>query len=319
MAITVTPDALNTSARKYRKQLLIMAVLGLEDSMKHMSLRTGIRFEEVVGELSASAELEPYKGTIPVDSDAIIEGRTLKTYLGQCVKLFSPNDLVSSLFGSEITSGKAIENVEVVQAINAVIMSRISQGLNANIFSAVRKASGTTTADLFDGLDTIVEAEIVAAKISAAKRNYMTIDGAITSSNAVDALKSIYESSSDELQSTNTKLFIPKSVYNSYNEDYKTTTGAIPYNREFKKTFLEGSSDMCELVPLIAKKDSIYFNLTTKANTLIGTCLAGDYEKIEVRRGDNPFKLQFITTMFFGTQFESISPEVFFTAKNIIA
>ena len=51
---------------------------------------------------------------------------------------------------------------------------------------------------------------------------------------------------------------------------------------------------------------------------LVGTYLMDDYEKIEVRRGDNPFKLQFISTMFFGTQFETISKERFMNAKIVV-
>ena len=314
MPITVTPAALNESARKFRMQLLMMTLIGLEPTLKHMTLRTGIRYEEIVGELSGAAELEPYKGTVPEDSDFAIKGRTLATHLGQCVKLADPNSLISTLYGSAVTSGKQIEAASINKSIIAQIMSKISQGLNQNIFSAVRNASGTETSDLFDGFDKIVADEITATNLTVALGNYMTI-AAITDSNAVDILKSIYNGSSDELQGIKTKMFIPRAAYNSYNEDYKTTTGGIPYNTEFKKTFLEGTENMCELVPLIGKKGSPHIQLTTKENTLVGTNLIGDYEKIEVRRGDNPFKLQFISTMFFGTQFESLSKEVFMNAK----
>ncbi len=317
MGFTVTPAALNESARKFKKELLIMAVLGLGLSLKHMSLRTGIRYEEVVGELAGSAELEPYKGTVPEDSDFGIAGRTLATHLGQCVKKADPNQLISSIYGSGITSGKKIEEPQIKKAIVALIIKRISKGLNLHLFDGVRNAAGTTTKDLFNGFDKITADEITAGNISVAKKNLMEITGPIDDTNAVDALKSIYRGSSDELQAEKSKLFMPKGIYNSYTEDYKATTGAIPYNTQFKKTFLEGSDDMCELVPLIGKTGSEHIQLTTKSNMLVGTYLLGDYEKIEVRRGDNPFLLQFILTMFFGAQFETISPELFFNAKII--
>ena len=317
MDFNVTPEALNQAARKFRKELLIMAILGIGETLKHMTLRTGIRYEEVVGELSGGVELEPYKGTLKeTGGDIDIVGRTLATHLGQAIKIADPNALISTLYGSGITSGKAIESSSVTKMIIALMMRKISEGLNKSIFSAVRNPAGETTASLFNGLDTVVANEIIATTIAAANNNYMEI-AAITDSNAVDILKSIYNGASDELQEKTTKLFIPRGVYRSYNEDYKVTTGAIPYNTQFKKTFLEGTDDRCELVPLIGKAGSSHIQLTTKSNTLVGTYLMGDYEKIEVRRGDNPFKLQFISTMFFGTQFESLSKEVFMNAKIV--
>lgn len=307
--ITVTPTALDESARKYRQELLIMAVLGMERSLQHMSLRTGIRFEEVVGELSGSVELAPYTGLAPTESDFAIAGRTLATYLGSCVKLADPNTLISSIYGSGITSGKGLEGVDINKYILAYMMGKISQGLNQHLFDAVRDANGDATEDLFNGFDTIAAAAIADGTIAAAHDNYYDISTAISSSNALDTLKAIYRAASDELQDTMTKMFISKEIYNAYVDDYQATVGSVPYNTQFKKTFLEGSNDMCELVPLVGKNGSDLIQLTPQQNMLVGTYLLGDFENIEVRRGDNPFKLQFITTMFFGTQYESISAE----------
>jgi hypothetical protein len=308
--IAVTPTALEESARKYRQELLIMAILGLDKSIQHMSLRTGIRFEEVVGQLSGAAELAPYTGAAPTASTFAIAGRTLATFLGSCVKLVDPNSLVSSLYGSGIASGKGLETVDINKSILAFMMGKISKGLNQHLFDAVRDANGDETVDLFNGFDTIAAAAISGGTIADGHGNYYEITSEITSSNAVDVLKAVFRAASDELQSEMTKMFIPFSVYNAYVDDYQASVGAVPYNTQFNKTFLEGSNNMCELVPLVGKAGSDLITLTTKQNMLVGTYLMGDMENIEVRRGDNPFALQFITTMFFGTQFESISEEV---------
>jgi hypothetical protein len=262
-----------------------------------------------VGQLGGSVELIPYTGAAPTASDFTIAGRTLSTYLGSCVKLLDPNTLVSSIYGSGVTSGKGIESVDINKAILTYMMGKISKGLNTHLFDGVRNSVGTATVDLFDGFDTIAAAAITAGTIAAAHGNYYDQTAEITSSNAVDVLKAIYRASSDELQEEMTKMFISKTIYNNYVDDYQASVGAIPYNTEFKKTFLEGSDNKCELVPLVGKSGSDLITLTTKQNMLVGTYLMGDMENIEVRRGDNPFALQFITTMFFGTQFESISEE----------
>ena len=316
---TVNHEELNKAAQKFRKELLIMAVIGLGMTLKHMTLRTGIRFKETVGELDGPVELMPYTGELLNDDyeeDGItIEGRDIETFLGQAVKLFDPNKLVSSLYGSAITKGEALKNVPINKAVLTLMMRKISGGLNKGIFNAVRNANGKTTATLFNGFDTIAAADITAGNISVAKGNEFDFTEAITSNNAVDLLKAYYRAASDELKEETVKMVMPHTIYDAYNDDYQNTVGSVPYNREFKKTFLEGSDNRCELVPLIGKKAAPYIQITTKGNMLVGVNQVGEEEQIEVRRGDNPFKLQFVTTMFFGTQFETISPEKLLVGK----
>ncbi|WP_299576660.1 hypothetical protein [uncultured Sunxiuqinia sp.] len=316
---TISSNSLNTAAQKYRKELLIMAVLGLANTLQHMTLRTGVRYKETVGELTGPVELMPYTGLLEnegYEEDGMtVDGRDLETFLGQAVKLFDPNTLVSSLYGAAVTKGSGLENIEFNKAVLTLMMRKISGGLNKSIFNATRNAAGKTTGTLFNGLDTITTADITAAKIAVAKNNLYEFTEAITANNAVDNLKAVYRACSDELKSEMTKMVLPQALYDAYTDDYQQTVGATPYNREFKKTFLEGSDRRCELVPLVGKKAAPYLQITTKENMLVGVNQVGEEEKIEVRRGDNPFKLQFVTTMFFGTQFESISAERLMVGK----
>lgn len=314
--ILITPDALNESARKFRSELLLMPIIGIKSSLAHMSLRTGIRYEEVVGQLDGDIQLHPFTGEMDYGNNPAGKGRTLKTYLGSTELLVLTQSLLSSIYGTAVTKGDALKNVPINKAIMALVMSKISKGLNLCLFNAVRNDAGVTTNSLFDGFDTITAAEIAAAKITVALGNEYDFAEAIDNTNAVDLLKAYYRAASDELQDTEkTKMFIPRAIYNAYNDDYQVTVGAAPYNREFKKTFLEGSDNSCELVPLVGKKDSPYLHLTTKSNMLVGVNQVGEEEKIEVRRGDNAYKTQFVTTMFFGTQLETLSPERLLVGK----
>lgn len=320
---TVSHVELNKAAQKFRKELLIMAVLGLQGTLQHMTLRTGVRYKETVGELSGPVELMPYSGELLNDDyeedGIVIAGRDLETYLGQAVKLFDPNTLISSLYGAAVTKGSGLENLDINKAVLTLMMRKISGGLNKSIFNGVRNAAGKTTSTLFNGFDKIALTEVTAGNITVAKGNRYDFAAAITANNAVDSLKAAYRACSDELKAEMTKMIIPQAIYDAYVDDYQTTVGSVPYNQQFEKTFLEGSDRRCELVPLVGKKDAPYLQITTKENMLVGVNQVGEEEQIEVRRGDNPFKLQFITTMFFGTQFESLSPERLMVGKFFVA
>jgi len=224
--------------------------------------------------------------------------------------------VAKSIYGDAVLSGAGLTNTAITQLVVAFLAKKISKKLNDVLWSAVRNSAGNGTADLFDGFDTITTADMAGAtpKISVAKGNLKVLTAAITDSNCVDQLKEIYRSATDELQGEKTKMFVTKTIYNAYNDDYQASHGALPYNTAFKKTFLEGSDDNCELVALPNKKNSPYIHLTTKGNMLVGVDQQSDTETITVEK-HAAFVLQFVMAMFFGVQFESVSPQRLLVAK----
>lgn len=312
--VVFTTEELAKTAIKYRKVFLMMAVIGLEETKKHMSIRPGIRYKETVGELSGAIEIGPYSESRIDQGDINIVPRELETFFGSVVREFSPNAIYQSLWGSSVTKGEGLKDTDITKQVVAYLMKKMSEALNKNVWSAKRNANGTKTADLFNGFDTIAQDEITAGKLSEEKNNLYSFSAAIDDTNAVDALKAFYRSADDILKGEQTKLFISHSIYDAYVEDYKATTGAIVYNREFDKTTLEGSRGKCELVPLSNKADSNLIQLTTQGNMLIGVDQESDLEKILIEK-HAAFVLQFIVTMFFGCQYESISKERLLVGK----
>jgi hypothetical protein len=306
--VVFTAEDLAKTAVKYRSVLLMMAVIGLEQTKQHMTIRPGIRYKEVVGELTGGIELGPYSETRTADEDVNIVKRELETFFGSVVKPFSPNSVYQSLWGSSVTKGEALKNTEMSKLMLTFLMKKLSESLNNSIWSAKRNENGNKTVDLFNGFDTIAAAEITSGGLSADKKNLFEFSEAIDKTNAVDLLKTFYRTADDVLRGQKTKLFISRDIYDAYVDDYQSTVGAIAYNKEFDKTFLEGSMNLCELVPLSNKAGSKYIQLSPQENMLIGVDQESDLENITVEK-HAAFTLQFIATLFFGCQYESINKE----------
>ena len=213
-----------------------------------------------------------------------------------------------------------MKNTDLARQVLAVLARKLGDHLYKELFTAVRNASGTKTHDLFNGFDTIAKAEMTAIAANAAQGieakpagitteiGNMKVIEAINKNNAYDVLRSICKAANEHLMDEEELLlFCPKHVVWDYEEDYKTTTGGTAYNQQFHKYVIEGFENVT-FVPLSCKKDSPFLQLTTKSNMLYGVDQISDKENVEVARF-KAFVLQFIATMFFGVQYESIDPE----------
>ena len=313
-AINISDAELQKSAVTYRKDLLVMPVIAAEATLQHMTPRPGVAGREVLGQLSGGIELGPYDPQRYDDEGLDIKPRTLETFLGSVIKRFDLNSVAKSVYGSLTTQGEALTSLDLARQVLNYLSMQLGRNLNLHIWSAKRNDTGTKTKDLFDGFDTITQKEIAAGKIDTAEGNFMQLSQAIDESNATDILMSIYESADDILQGVPTKMFVPVSVYRAYNKDYLASFGNVVYNTQFKKTYLEGTDNLCELVPLVSKKGSPYIHLTTKSNMIYGYGDGLDSEKIAIEK-HHEFLLSFVATMFFGCQFEAINKERLMVAK----
>lgn len=313
-AINISDAELQKSAVTYRKELLVMPVIAAEATLQHMTPRPGVAGREVLGQLSGGIELGPYDPQRYDDDGLDIKPRTLETYLGSVIKRFDLNSVAKTVYGSLTTQGEALTSLDLARQVLNYLSMQLGRNLNLHIWSAKRNDTGTKTKDLFDGFDTITQKEIAAGTIDTTEGNFMQLSQAIDESNATDILMSIYESADDILQGVPTKMFVPVSVYRAYNKDYLASFGNVVYNTQFKKTYLEGTDNLCELVPLVSKKGSPYIHLTTKSNMIYGYGDGLDREKIAIEK-HHEFLLSFVATMFFGCQFEAINKERLMVAK----
>lgn len=310
-----TLGALQQSATRYEKELLIMPTTAASATLSHMTGMPGLQGPVVLGQLEGDAELGPYKNTRNADADFKIRPRQLDVYLGNCAYGFDPNDVWGTIYGSLVVKGEGLKNVDINKYILLYVAGRLGRKLNMAIWSAQRNATGDTTQDLFNGFDTITQSDITAGDITTAKGNLLELSDAITQANAIDTFNQIYDAANDELQSQRVKIYCSKDIYTAYNRNYQLLHGALPYNLEFKKTFLEGTDNLWEFCPLASKKGSSFIHIAPQSNLVYGYG-AGENpgETLSIEKYSS-WRLTLEAAMAFGVQFRTISPEMLLVAK----
>lgn len=311
-----SPEDFQQAAIKYRSELLMLPIIGCQDTLQFMTSRPGIRYKERVGTMTGDAQFAPYNPARSTDYSLNLSYREIETFFGSVVAKFEPNSAISTLLGTGATKGDGQMTTPTAKHVLSLIAKNLSEHLNDAIWNGVRNANGTTTKDLFNGFDTITQSEITAGEISAAKGNYMKLSEEITSANAVDVAKEILFSLDPRLRSQDLYIYCSQDFVDKYNEGYLLTHGGIPYNTQYGQQSVEGSNGKLKFVPLYNKANSKFMHVTTKSNMLVGFDQMGDVENVMVKEYE-PFILTYIATMFFGVQFESLDKRHFKTIEII--
>lgn len=304
------------ATRTYRRDLLRLPMIALAPSLQYMTMRPGIRHEEMVGQTSLDIELQPYVRNARQNADLDLDFRALRTYFGTVNADFEPNAAISTILGHRASqaSGDALQTTIQAHEVLALVPKVIGEKLAMHLFDAVRDPKGKTTKTLFNGFDTITATEIAAGNISAEKKNLIEINQAPDKKNAVDIAQAILYSLSDVLRGETAYLYCSQSFVDLYNQAYKATTGLVPYNTQYEKVSVEGSNGKLIFAPLPGKAGSNFLHVSTRQNLLVGCDQMSDTEKINVACFE-PDTFTLMMRMFFGVQFESIDPRRIMVAK----
>ena len=304
--LTFTLEQYQEAAHKWRKDLLMLPITGIEETLKFMTGRPGIRYKESVAMLNGNAQFAPYNPVRRSDFNLNLDFRTLETFMGSVVAQFEPNSAISTLLGAVgDTKGDGQMQAPTAKHVLALIAKSLAENLNNAIWSGKRNDKGDSTADLFDGFDTITAKDIADGKVAASKGNYLKIDEAITTANAVTIAKEILFSLDPHLRAQTCYLFCTQDFVDKYNECYMLTHAGINYNNQYSQTAVEGSNGKLILCPLTNKEGSQFMHVSPKINMLVGYDQMSDTEQVMVKEYE-PFILSYIATMFFGVQFESV-------------
>lgn len=320
--VTYGAEELSKTFQTYRKEFVIMPFLAMEQLAKHMNVRTGIRYRETVSQMSTDAEISNYSKTKHQDADVKIDPRVFETFFGNIVQGIDPNAIYQSIWGSNVTKGDGLKNVPIVVQVCGYLVKKIGEKMFMNSFTAKHDSTDTTsTSKWFNGFQTILENDVAGTNytnkvlISADIGNLVEGAESITADNAEDLVKDFYwnqvgnPAAAAKLRSQQLKLFMSDQAYHFYTESYQTNHGSLPYNQAYDKKSLDGASNV-EFAPLPCVPDD-FLLLTPKNNAYLLFNQKTDDDKFIVEKSlSNHYDVDFIMNYFFGTQFESVSPEV---------
>lgn len=320
--VTYGAEELSKTFQTYRKEFVIMPFLAMEQLAKHMNVRTGIRYRETVSQMSTDAEISNYSKTKHQDADVKIDPRVFETFFGNIVQGIDPNAIYQSIWGSNVTKGDGLKNVPIVVQVCGYLVKKIGEKMFMNSFTAKHDSTDTTsTSKWFNGFKTILENDVAGTNslgkvlISADIGNLVEGAESITADNAEDLIKDFYwnqvgnPAAAAKLRSQQLKLFMSDQAYHFYTESYQTNHGSLPYNQAYDKKSLDGASNV-EFVPLPCVPND-FLLLTPKNNAYLLFNQKTDDDKFLVEKSlSNHYDVDFIMNYFFGTQFESVSPEV---------
>lgn len=320
--VTYGAEELSKTFQTYRKEFVIMPFLAMEQLAKHMNVRTGIRYRETVSQMSTDAEISNYSKTKHQDADVKIDPRVFETFFGNIVQGIDPNAIYQSIWGSNVTKGDGLKNVPIVVQVCGYLVKKIGEKMFMNSFTAKHDSTDTTsTSKWFNGFQTILDNDVAGTNytkkvlISADIGNLVEGAESITADNAEDLIKDFYwnqvgnPAAAAKLRSQQLKLFMSDQAYHYYTESYQTNHGSLPYNQAYDKKSLDGASNV-EFVPLPCVPDD-FLLLTPKNNAYLLFNQKTDDDRFLVEKSlSNHYDVDFIMNYFFGTQFESVSPEV---------
>jgi hypothetical protein len=302
-------EALIQAGTKYKKELLTAPVVAFDEVKPHFTIRNGLQGKIVGGILSVNAQFRPYRTEKGASDGTTITPHEWEVFLGDLVKEFDPNEVLGSLY-TEPTATKP-DQMAIARRIALEVSLKAGEALYDNLFTAVRNPTGETSADLFNGFNTIFGAAITAGKASETIGNYMDFSGTpIGAHNAGDVLKSVFKNLHRVLtRGKKLSLYCPSSIIDYYEEWYQQEFGHVPWNHGYQQKELHSSRGKLKFVELDNMEAENFMYVTVKENMNIGFDRESDKEQVEIRRVDNPKVVQLFMKTHFGVGFETIMPE----------
>lgn len=296
---------LQAYAEKFQAELITLAMMSAAEMQAYFNVITGVTDKYTMTGLQFKKLLKPYKRAWNPNEDKVgTVPRTLRVETGQVELEEEPEAYRKTSLGHLLKPG-ATQHPFERQFLDG-IMKQLGQDINNDLlFHGVKNANGTNPKDVNDGFHTIIDNEIAGGGISEARGNLIAT-GSISSSDAVDKCKAMYRGLPKAWRSVPLDMKVSYVLYDKYCDDYQNSNNALPYNTQFNKTFLEGSNQLCTLVPLASMGDTDRIIISPRQNLCVGVDLMSGKDTVEVFKPSNPKVIGFFSKFSIGFQIASL-------------
>ena len=327
--IKITSQELVDASKKYDKVLRSIAVYALAHALQHMTTIEGVRGTLTWGELQAKSAWALYKKNDDKNNNAVITGRSLETHLLSLIDTFDPNEVAGTIFHEGPNSGDALKNLPITVQVMARKLMEASEDLYYAIFKGTyTPENGKTPMSAITGFDTILTQESTQASGEGAPKAKISTDNGnlldlstyeLDATNTFDIINFIWMSLNQKMKDFGTqgqpvRFYVDPIVCEYYNRGYKDEMGSVVYNTKWNQTQVLGSEGRAILLPMAAKKDSTWIQVTLPGNMLFGTGSKAQMDSITVDRIP-PFDVMMSGTMWAGCQYKYLDPTVFTAVK----
>ena len=312
-------ESLVHSNHRFRKECMLIVMAAVEEVTKHMRVINNLKGKETEATIVPQAKFRPYHSEKIVGETGELTARTLETFPLEILEEFDPENLYTTIFGTPVDVEKI--NLDIVRRILTEEMNNASRGLCDLIFKGVRNATGTGALDGFDGFDTIIAKEIAAGNISLAAGNFTNL-GEVNATNIGDMWKRMYRKMDEKLRGGDAKklvLICSFTEYDMYKNWYAQQFGMGNFAGTPEQTYLDGTANKVQIVPLPGMEGTSHCFITVKENMKVGFDVLSNATKFNVRIPDNPNVVQMHAKIYMGVDFANIDKEFLMVGARTVA
>jgi hypothetical protein len=301
----------NDTAKRYLKELKSLEKLAAAEVLQHFTPMLGIQDSLVITYIEHKNISGKYTGEFKGDKQiGIAVPRTL--VVKPCVAEMADEperyrrSYITAIAGGLEVNKHPFEKWLLQYGIEVASEELVDAIYQAKYDADVAKVS---LMDAFDGIGTIIAAEIAKADAEGLKlvnKNLFDFNVVVDKTNIGDVLLAQYRSAHTTMKRKGSVMIISEDMGEMYDDWYKANHDRLPNLDTAGQQFLEGTNKKCQLIRWTNINDGKVI-LTRKKNLVFGVDKLSDMKSMKAFNSGNPYMFTAAMKYVFGVQFASIN------------
>lgn len=308
--------SVNNTGTIYKKEIQTLNMLSANATLQHMTLVSGVKDSLVLSHLKpGDNNSRGYDGSFTADKNiGTIVPRTL-TVRKIVYELSDEPERLRRLFFAEVP-GSMDKPETFYRWLIQWCIAKASEELHDVAFDAEYSSvlAGSHINKAFDGIETIIAAEIVGTGISAANGNYYDPEAAYTASNIGTLLLEQFRAQPKVFRDKGCDCHMSIDMGDMYDDWYRAEHDAPPMVDTAGQMFLEGTNGKCKIIRH-ANINNQRVIMTRKQNLVYGTDKVSDMSSLRAFESGNPYLFTAVMSYVFGVQIVTLDKTEFCTNK----